>query len=1417
VTKKTLILVFSDLRVFQISIFNDRYSIVSKVILSFFSSYLERTMSKKITTISHLAEVVSVKSLTPSQSVFLQKKPEFKDRFCELLEDQDEKTLTLNIYKIKANQKKNLYFTAVLNPDIKILTDDSDADYQMVLDQIPNYIFSFPNLISRSKWITTIVKVTEKLKSKVNDAKMAPGTPLKAPGPIPDVKEEPVPAIVLPSAVGTDTGTPGSKSTTSLRDQGSALSVDTDMNSRPPLPEEKEEKATTEEEIAEGSMKSQGPSRKPLPVTFQLGQDIAPIRRNSGRKSLGSSSKMLVQLPSDRPTPSTAIEFNSSTANDGISNLTLASPAKAFTNEEEQPAPPSTNYSMSSTKPKLNYQASHGNYDFPSSTYDKDRGGPASMDFRGQQQQQPSSTMSNYSPDVKSLRLNNNSYSGLGLGLGLGVPASNTPLQMSELLSSDKPTFTHKNSHASVVNTNNNESMLSILSFPHQNNHQKSSSSLSASLLNNKIEALTAMNEDLNAALERSELLRQEEVNSSLNEISRLRLILEDSMEEKNKLQEENQQVQALLDTIQSLEREKELLLVTKQSIADELHQLQQNQKDSSSQLDQLSNNNDKLLHDYSSQKTLIESLELETFHLKAGQTMKENEIHSLKAENLSLSEKIQLQTEEVSKLSSIVHDAEKAIKENKVFKDANAVFQEKIFLLSNENKKLQQDVSLSLLTEENYKITIQRLENLIKEQSLFIQEISDQLNKLKEFKQQNDEKSLELILKNDENMKLNLEKENLKKELERVMLTVNYFEKENKQKDLNYDELFSSKNKELSHVKDSLNQLQLEYDHLQNENTILQRRIELQKEEKLKLTSDETMSSRRYQLESQSLTTQVLSYKGHLETANETIFDWQRKFQNMEEEKLKLIYDLTTKVTHLEELNGTQKKTIHDLNQRIYHLDQTISSLQESLSHEKQSLLLLNQEIQEKEDKFHHEKNLLAKELQLLKESSEELKLKLIYKEKELTANENSRRESQDSLSVIVQEHIANNNNLKLLNTQYKIDLEKLNQDISLERKAYEERLSSNLALQHNLEMKLKEMEHSFATNLSEKNITLQNLSTSKNEMEIVLLEKNQNILLLTSEREHLTNKLSEVTRKFDVVTSTVQELQLNYDNLLKEKESILHTAQSKESKHENNVKECKKEISVLQFQNDSLTKENQELKSIQEEKEFLYNNRISTLEETLLTHSNLLKEKQALLVSLENTVKEKTIDLVNKDTAKEQLSMLFNEKEKIVDYLTAQLQEKDSLLQEKLTMIQNNSHLMENKEKEKIILESSISEKMRESQELKNQISYLSQELQSLKQINTDQDLELNETTAIITNLENEIVLLKSQTEKFKSLNEELNRSLANSLTSIQSLEENNRSEINYWSKHIQEMEEKFMQDKVTMSSIVLFISHPRFILGK
>jgi hypothetical protein len=739
-------------------------------------------MSKKITTISHLAEVVSVKSLTPSQSVFLQKKPEFKDRFCELVEDQDEKTLTLNIYKIKANQKKNLYFTAVLNPDIKILTDDSDADYQMVLDQIPNYIFSFPNFISRSKWITTIVKVTEKLKSKVTDAKMVPGTPLKIPGPFPDVKEEPVPAVVLPSAVGTDTGTPGSKSTTSLRDQSSALSVDTDMNSRPPLPEEKEEKATTEEEIAEGSMKSTGPSRKPLPVTFQLGQDIAPVRRNSGRKSLGSSSKMLVQLPSDRPTPSTTIEFNSSTANDGISNLTLASPAKTFTNEEE-PAPPTTNYSMSSTKPKLNYQA-HGNYDFPSSAYDRDRGGPpASMDVRGGQQPQPSSTMSNYSPDVKSLRLNNNSYSGLGLGLGLGLPASNTPLQMSELLSSEKPTFTHKNSHASVVNTNNNESMLSILSFPQQNTNQKSSSSLSASLLNNKIEALTAMNEDLNAALERSELLRQEEVNSSLNEISRLRLILEDSMEEKNKLQEENQQVQALLDTIQSLEREKESLLVTKQSIADELHQLQQNQKDSSSQLDQLSNNNHKLLHDYSSQKTAIESLELETFHLKAGQTMKENEIHTLKAQNLSLSEKIQLQTEEISKLSSLVHDAEKAIKENKVFKDANAVFQERIFLLSNENKKLQQDVSLSLLNEENYKITIQRLENLIKEQALFIQEISDQLNKLKEFKQQNDEKSLELILKNDENMKLNLEKENLKKELERVMLTVNYFEKENKAK----------------------------------------------------------------------------------------------------------------------------------------------------------------------------------------------------------------------------------------------------------------------------------------------------------------------------------------------------------------------------------------------------------------------------------------------------------------------------------------------------------------------------------------------------------------------------------------------------------------------------------------------------------
>jgi hypothetical protein len=198
-----------------------------------------------------------------------------------------------------------------------------------------------------------------------------------------------------------------------------------------------------------------------------------------------------------------------------------------------------------------------------------------------------------------------------------------------------------------------------------------------------------------------------------------------------------------------------------------------------------------------------------------------------------------------------------------------------------------------------------------------------------------------------------------------------------------------------------------------------------------------------------------------------------------------------------------------------------TIFSLQESLSREKQSLLLLNQEIQEKEDKFDHEKSSLAEELRLLKKSSEELRLRLFNKENELTATEKSRRESHDSLSGIVQEHIANNNNLTLLNVQYKNNLQKLNQDISLERKVYEERLSSNLDLQHNLEMKLKEMEHSFATNLSEMNITLQNLSTSKREVEMALRQKNQNILLLTSEKEHLTNKLSEIARKFDVTDS--------------------------------------------------------------------------------------------------------------------------------------------------------------------------------------------------------------------------------------------------------------------------------------------------------
>lgn len=745
------------------------------------------TSDSRSETVILISEIIPIKSLSVSQSVF-QKKPEFKDRYCELLYDDVTKQKTLNIYKIKSQKKRILFIAHQILSSTKFMMDDTDDSFQLVLDSLPTIIFLFPSHNMRNRWIKAI-----NMKPSIEDLSKSSK----------EIEQEPSVKVDADNPVQMETSVhnlsrANSSSATELQPiikafrSSSSESLLKVNNIEEKLKAQKLEDIEKNSPVTEVKQEdsSYGPSGRALSLQNQIGEISSRPRRPSRKESSAVDSVSLVlqppgtlklhsapeERPEDEPKAKAAINDAPLPSLQPLNSLTKPELHPFSIHENDVPAPAviaqktTTDSSFSKDEIVVKRASSLKNVRSPNDNANK--------------QGSPRSTY-DYQPTNTSIR---------------------SPLQMSELVSSDKP--------ISAFNRHKPDSSPS--------SGQKHSNPSNLNLLKSEIEALSAMNDELNAALERSEQLRQEEVTASFNEISRLRLVLEEAMIQKTHLEEENATVITLEEQLRQLKEKNELMTIAYESLNKEYEKLQLGYKSSVEIQQQLLKEKTEIVEFNKQQKEASENLQNEIYISQNKQQeliirlvslTKQNE--SLLEENQNLHNLLQQQTNTIESLESSANQLQLVQTSNHDLNEMINYQKEQIHLLQSEvaNKKL--DSEARTRTEESNKLTIQRLEHLINEQQQFIQDISNQLSSYKQYKQLYDESQLETIQAKDELQKALLETKQLQQEIDRLLIQVQYHEHEKKQKVIQYDELYANKQKDQHQLKEQLHTLQMEYDHL--------------------------------------------------------------------------------------------------------------------------------------------------------------------------------------------------------------------------------------------------------------------------------------------------------------------------------------------------------------------------------------------------------------------------------------------------------------------------------------------------------------------------------------------------------------------------------------------------------------------------
>ncbi len=216
-----------------------------------------------------------------------------------------------------------------------------------------------------------------------------------------------------------------------------------------------------------------------------------------------------------------------------------------------------------------------------------------------------------------------------------------------------------------------------------------------------------------------------------------------------------------------------------------------------------------------------------------------------------------------------------------------------------------------------------------------------------------------------------------------------------------------------------------------QSEISILQRRIEMQKEETAKARNEEQQLQRRLAVESQGYSNQIQAMKQSLDVAQKANNDLMTRLQTTEEELRLRNRDLEGKVKELQELNDHLKLANQDMTTRLFNLEGQITNLQQSVQTEKQNNKTLQESLQRKEDSWLNEKKVLQSKVIECQDKYEQLKLWTCEKESQVRDGEFTLRDLQDNMASTIAEYSSKVTMLQNSNNRFKDDYDRITNEV--------------------------------------------------------------------------------------------------------------------------------------------------------------------------------------------------------------------------------------------------------------------------------------------------------------------------------------------------------------------------------------------------
>ena len=208
--------------------------------------------------------------------------------------------------------------------------------------------------------------------------------------------------------------------------------------------------------------------------------------------------------------------------------------------------------------------------------------------------------------------------------------------------------------------------------------------------------------------------------------------------------------------------------------------------------------------------------------------------------------------------------------------------------------------------------------------------------------------------------------------------------------------------------------------------------RVEHQKDQNNKLTSEEQQLQRRIQLEQQGNANQIQALKQNLESTQQSNIEYVNKIHQLEETLRSQSRESQMKIEELEEINISLKRMSQDMSSRLFLLEEQSNNLQHSLTCESSSHKAFREEHCVKEENWNSERKQFMQKIKDYVDKIEELKTWNVQKEQALKESENARREHQEAISSSLQELQAKIDILQQFNMKLKEENQQLTEEVT-------------------------------------------------------------------------------------------------------------------------------------------------------------------------------------------------------------------------------------------------------------------------------------------------------------------------------------------------------------------------------------------------